>query len=197
MAEARADRRVRRTKQRLKEALLELIAERGYEGLTVADVTERADVGRSTFYTHYGSLEDLLFAGWDAWVLSLADVLPAEETEAGDAARMRFSLPLLRHMRTQKRFVLAVLHGTDVRLRRRITEIVAAVAARELDRMSPAPAAGETPDAALRRKGRATALAAAYVGLAGWWMDAGARLAPEAVDEIFQGLVATAGPRAS
>jgi AcrR family transcriptional regulator len=195
MAEARADRRVRRTKQRLKEALLELIAERGYEGLTVADVTERADVGRSTFYTHYGSLEDLLFAGWDAWVLSLADVLPAE-TEEGEA-RMRFSLPLLRHMRTQTRFLRAVLHGADVRLRRRITEIVAAVAARELERMSPPSPAGETPDAVLRRKGRATALAAAYVGLAGWWMDAGARLAPEAVDEIFQGLVLPAGVRAS
>ena len=55
------DRRVRRTRRSLREALVALITERGYEKVTVQDVLDRADVGRSTFYAHYRD-KDALFA---------------------------------------------------------------------------------------------------------------------------------------
>lgn len=54
------DRRVRRTRDLLHRALIELMMERGYEKVTVADVIDRADVGRSTFYSHYRDKDDLL-----------------------------------------------------------------------------------------------------------------------------------------
>ena len=44
---------LRRTRQLLREALVELILEKGYDAVTVQDVLDRADVGRSTFYAHY------------------------------------------------------------------------------------------------------------------------------------------------
>jgi len=47
------DRRVQRTRRALREALVALIVERGWEGFSVQEVCERADVGRSTFYTHF------------------------------------------------------------------------------------------------------------------------------------------------
>src|SRR5262245_53069992 len=53
--ERRPDRRVGRTKGRLKTALLELIDERGYERVTIDRIAQRADIGRSTFYSHYAS----------------------------------------------------------------------------------------------------------------------------------------------
>lgn len=53
------DCRVRRTKQRLCEAFLALVSERGYAQVTIREVVHRAGVGRSTFYTHFGSLDDL------------------------------------------------------------------------------------------------------------------------------------------
>lgn len=59
------DRRVRRTQQLLRRALTELILERGYERVTVQDILDRADVGRSTFYTHYRGKDDLLLSGFD------------------------------------------------------------------------------------------------------------------------------------
>lgn len=47
------DRRTRRTRRLLREALVRLVLERGYANVTVEDITEAADVGRATFYTHY------------------------------------------------------------------------------------------------------------------------------------------------
>jgi AcrR family transcriptional regulator len=60
-----ADRRVRRTRRALREALVALIVERGYEKVTVQDVLDRADVGRSTFYAHYRDKDDLFASGFD------------------------------------------------------------------------------------------------------------------------------------
>lgn len=54
------DRRVRRTRRLLHRSLIELMVERGYARITVQDVLDRADVGRSTFYSHYRDKDDLL-----------------------------------------------------------------------------------------------------------------------------------------
>src|SRR5512138_1079552 len=54
------DRRSQRTRQLLSEALVELIQEKDYSTITVNDIIERANVGRSTFYAHYSD-KDALF----------------------------------------------------------------------------------------------------------------------------------------
>lgn len=63
MTAAKVDRRVRRTKELLRRALLALITEKGYERVTVQEIIDRADVGRSTFYAHFRDKEDLLVYG--------------------------------------------------------------------------------------------------------------------------------------
>jgi AcrR family transcriptional regulator len=59
------DRRVRRTRRALREALLALIAEKGYDRVTVQDVLDRADLGRATFYAHFRDKDDLLASGFE------------------------------------------------------------------------------------------------------------------------------------
>jgi AcrR family transcriptional regulator len=59
------DRRVRRTRRLLHEAFTNLVLEKGYERLTVQDILDRADVGRSTFYAHFRDKEALLMACFD------------------------------------------------------------------------------------------------------------------------------------
>src|SRR5690606_22537701 len=54
------DRRVRRTRQALLQALIELTTEQGYEHVTVQGIAERANVGRTTFYAHFRDKEELL-----------------------------------------------------------------------------------------------------------------------------------------
>lgn len=59
------DRRIRRTRRSLHEALIALVLERGYESVTVQDIIDRADVGRSTFYAHFRDKEALLLSSFD------------------------------------------------------------------------------------------------------------------------------------
>jgi AcrR family transcriptional regulator len=59
------DRRVRRTRRILHEALISLVLEKGYERITVQDILDRADVGRSTFYAHFRDKEALLVTSFD------------------------------------------------------------------------------------------------------------------------------------
>jgi AcrR family transcriptional regulator len=59
------DRRVRRTRRILGTALVELVLEKGYDSITVQDILDRADVGRSTFYAHYRDKDALFLANFD------------------------------------------------------------------------------------------------------------------------------------
>lgn len=49
----------------IRNALTSLILEKGYEHVTVQDICDRADVGRSTFYEHLRDKEELLLSGFD------------------------------------------------------------------------------------------------------------------------------------
>jgi AcrR family transcriptional regulator len=57
---SKPDRRIQRTRQALRKALMELIKEKGYDSISVEEITQRADVGRATFYVRYNDKEDLL-----------------------------------------------------------------------------------------------------------------------------------------
>jgi AcrR family transcriptional regulator len=57
------DRRIQRTKSQLSDALIALILEKGYDKVTIRDIIDKANVGRSTFYAHFESKDQLLVAG--------------------------------------------------------------------------------------------------------------------------------------
>ena len=59
------DRRVRRTRRTLRDAMVALVVERGYDRITVQDVLDRADVGRSTFYAHFRDKDALFLSCFD------------------------------------------------------------------------------------------------------------------------------------
>ena len=59
---AKVDRRIQRTRQLLRDSLMGLIIERGYETITIQDITDRANLGRATFYLHFKDKDDLLIS---------------------------------------------------------------------------------------------------------------------------------------
>lgn len=65
MAETRIDRRVNRTRRLLRQSLMALVVEKGYDSVTIEDITERAELGRTTFYLHYRDKEELLLESID------------------------------------------------------------------------------------------------------------------------------------
>jgi AcrR family transcriptional regulator len=78
----RPDRRVQRTRVRLHEALASLIHEKPYEGVVVKEILGRADVGRSTFYSHFRNKEELL----DSSIREILQTGRAAGPRAGTAA---------------------------------------------------------------------------------------------------------------
>lgn len=60
MTNRKEDRRVQRTRQLLENALIEMTVEKGYDKVTVQDIVDRANVGRTTFYAHFQDKEELL-----------------------------------------------------------------------------------------------------------------------------------------
>ncbi len=64
----KTDRRVQRTRERLQQALIELIGKRRYDAITIQDIVDRANVGRTTFYLHYSSKDELFISCHEAIV---------------------------------------------------------------------------------------------------------------------------------
>ncbi len=60
-APSRHERRRLRTRQLLAQSTLDLILEKGYDAITIQDITERADVGRGTFYLHFKDKEEVVW----------------------------------------------------------------------------------------------------------------------------------------
>ncbi|KAA6447660.1 TetR/AcrR family transcriptional regulator [Bacillus swezeyi] len=56
----RGDKRMTQSKKNLKKALFELLAEKEWKKISVQDITDRANLNRTTFYQHYQDKYDLL-----------------------------------------------------------------------------------------------------------------------------------------
>jgi AcrR family transcriptional regulator len=61
LIEKKEDRRIQRTRALLRDALHTLIVEKGYTDISIQDITDRANVARTTFYLHFADKDDLLF----------------------------------------------------------------------------------------------------------------------------------------
>lgn len=78
----RDDRRVRRTKQMLRSALLELLREKSVDQITVTELTQKADVNRGTFYGHYKDIYDMVEQMENEMFQEFSDLLHAYPADA-------------------------------------------------------------------------------------------------------------------
>jgi AcrR family transcriptional regulator len=91
---SKMDPRVIRTRALLQNALIELVTERGYEPITIQDITDRATLNRATFYLHYQDKDDLLLNVFDELVAQIVPVPSMEfdpehpETSTPDIERI-------------------------------------------------------------------------------------------------------------
>jgi AcrR family transcriptional regulator len=69
------DARVRRTRDALGDAMMQLFQEKPWESITVQDVLDRAGVGRSTFYVHYRDKDDLFWSDTEEFLEAMSNWL--------------------------------------------------------------------------------------------------------------------------
>ena len=178
---AREDRRVRKTKQRLNEALSELILEQQYDRITVQDLIDRADVGRSTFYAHYETKDDLLMGQMVQLQEEMSWALSGDRPLTGAVIG---SLPLFQHLAEHHAQVMAMIGSRGIQM---VTDAVHDSLCRYItEELERRKARGERHPVPV--DARAGFLAGSLMALATWWLDRGMPYSPEQMDEMFQEL---------
>ncbi len=171
------DRRVLRTRTTLRDALIQLILERGWEETSVQDVCDRANVGRSTFYTHFADKEDLLLSGFE----DLQKLLRGLRRPAGEShATLGFMRGLLEHAHDNKRLFRALV-GTRSTLvvHAHFRQLVIDLTKEEL---SGGALTGPALDLTVHY------LAGAALEVFSWWIDARRPLPLDEIESRFQQL---------
>ena len=172
------DRRVRRTRQLLQKALIELILEKRYDKITVQDIIDRANVGRSTFYAHFQDKEDLLVSGFDMFNQSLEAHVEVEGRDAG----FLHSLAFFEHAAGHHDLYRAMREGGGSELLFNTAQRhVEAQLTRHLQ--DAVPAGHPLPIEIL-----SSYLSGAMLSLLLWWLDNDVSVSPVEINEMFQTL---------
>jgi AcrR family transcriptional regulator len=169
------DRRSQRTRQALHDALFELMMEKGYEAISVKDIIERANVGRSTFYAHYADKDELLVSQLDRMVEMLDDPV---SHGAPDGNPYFPSLGLFQHVQEQWKLykILSWEPGFD----RHIRNLQNSISERIEERLSSGGQGFEVPVPII-----AIFLAGSFLSVLKWWLDNKMAYSPEQINEIF------------
>jgi AcrR family transcriptional regulator len=180
------DRRSARTRAMLQHALLSLIAKKRYEAITIKDICEAANVGRSTFYEHYTGKDDLKRCGLEHLRAVLVDRQRHALARPGNTKERSFGFSLAffehAHERMDLYRALAGSRGGTVALgavRKMLCDLVRVDLAATADKNS----AGVIP-----RELVVEYVVGAYMAVLTWWLDGGAKLAPERIDAMFRRL---------
>lgn len=189
MAEKTTDRRVQRTRRLLHTALMSLILEKKYEFITVQEVLDRADVGRSTFYMHFRDKDELLFSGFQYLETFLESVRGASTTPPGKSYEriISFSLPMFEHAQEYRRINRALLGSSaEAVVRRRIHSVLAGIVGRELKLELQKRRLGNGP---LSPELLAHFLVSTYVSVLTWWLNSKNPDSPGEIDVAYRALV--------
>jgi AcrR family transcriptional regulator len=178
----------------LQHALTSLILKKAYETITIQEICDEANVGRSTFYAHYTSKDDLKRSGFEHLRKELADRQRDARATTGDIRdrSLGFSLTMFEHARDHIDLYRALVGGRGGtvslgQIRKMLSDLVRNEFAATIDKNS----ADVMP-----REFVVQYVVGAYMAVLTWWLDGGAKLPPKRIDAMFRRM-ATEGITAS
>jgi len=184
MATPKIDRRVQRTRQLLRDALIALILEKGYDKITVQDIINRANIGRSTFYDHYLDKDDLMESGVEKLRAELGQHF-ASSSSGNVQDMMMPSLALFQHTQKQHHLYKAMIGGRGVEI---VSNAIGdGLKAHAQEHFKEAERAGKR--LAVPVEVLSTHLAGSLYTLLTWWLDNDMPYSPERMNEFFMQLV--------
>jgi len=172
------DRRVRRTKKSLEDALIALTLEKEYDNITIQEITERADIGYRTFFRHYSDKDELLKDVLSTTLMELRELMapPMPEILADPnfkAADFKDGVVLFRHVEEH-----CDLYRVLLRSERTFVESVMAFAIQGMEANL-----GSLIEPDISIKIIANHMAWATLALVRWWLDSDMPLSPEVMGE--------------
>jgi len=178
------DPRVRRTRDRLGDAMMALLVEKPFDDITVQDVLDRAEVSRATFYAHFRDKNDLFLSDAEEFFEMMATSL----SRLGDKSeRVAPVQELFAHIREVRPFYNALIASGRKQV---LLELGQEHFARGIEqRFKQLPRARTIP---LHRRGAiAHGLAGNLFSLLAWWIQHDMTPSPEEMDKLFHQLVWT------
>jgi AcrR family transcriptional regulator len=180
------DRRIQKTLNLLHEALFSLIHEKSYDAIVVKEILDRANVGRSTFYMHFGDKDDLLVSGMRDMLGSVQPaVLPSSAKRYEKISW--FSLPIFEHIH-QHQHAGGARIGTRGRailhehLQKLLAELIADDARKYLQ--GRRKTAGQIPPDLFVQY-----VASTFILTLSWWVESKSPLPPKDVNDLFRALI--------
>ncbi len=164
----KTDRRVERTREMLQKALIELIAERGYDAITIQDIVDRANIGRTTFYLHYSSKDELFMSCHEDIVseFHIGPFHPLSREELLSPETPPEMTSAYRHLEDRRALLYSVFQGKDSLL---ILRQIRDRSAREIEANLRATFA--EADSTIPLDMLANYLAGAQIALMQWWLE--------------------------
>lgn len=176
------DRRFQKSQQAMLEALIELMAEKTYDAISIKDIVEKANVGRSTFYDHYQAKDDLLKSGFDRLLEEALGHI--EFAGEGHEISADFS-PFFQHAAKHYHLFKALMWETESRV---ITinehEIFSNKLLQKMTLLYPDKNSFNVPLEVI-----CISFSGNLFTLLKWWLENKMPIPPERMDEIFQLLV--------
>ena len=177
-----ADPRVRRTRDRLGDALVEILLEKPLDEISVQEILDRAGVSRSTFYSHFRDTNDLFLSDVDDFFEAMATALSRAGSKGKRVAPVT---ELFAHIDESRAFYSALVESGRVQ---DVTELGQAQFARGIEqRLIETGAARALP--ARERGAIAEAFAGALFSLLMWWIHHDKTPSAEEMDKLFHRLV--------
>jgi AcrR family transcriptional regulator len=183
MKQNKTDRRSLRTRQLLSTALVELMLRKRYDEITVQDIIDQANVGRSTFYSHYLDKEDLLESGF----ASVLDEFSRPSGQlAGGAATVAPDLTwFFSHVQTHRQLYISLVRaGATERLFKKSHAHLRQNIELYLRGLLPNGAMPALPLPLV-----ADYMAGAILTMLNWWLANDMPYPPEAMNAMFHQLV--------
>lgn len=185
MENKKEDRRVERTRMLLHEALMALILEKGYESVTVQDILDRANLGRSTFYSHYRDKDDLFLKGFGHLQTMLENQhLQMTGKSGGISSEFNLSLELFRHAQQNYRLYKAMVGRQSGQM----VMTHAHTLLSDFLRQHLKPLLKDKNKRLISPEVLSHWLASSFLSLLTWWLDNNLPYTPEKMDEIFRQL---------
>ena len=182
MESKKSGRRVTRTRRSLSDALVALILEKRFDSITVRNVIDRADVGRSTFYAHFRDKEDLFLSAWKDlldWFVSRIEWEQAREQ------RFMPVRDLFQHVQEFHPFYQALARSrkTNFIFKRGLNHLTDGME-RSLNSFLT-----DKPQPSVPVTVVSNYPASEILGLLRWWLENNRPYTPERMDQIFHDLV--------
>lgn len=176
------DQRVRRTRDRLGDAMMALLVEKPFDDITVQDVLDRAEVSRSTFYTHYRDKNDLFLSDAEEFFEAMAMALSRHGDKSERVAPVQELFAHIAEVRPFYNALIASGRSQD------LLELGKGHFARGIERRcNEMPRAAAIPLSC--RSAIAHGLAGTLFSLLAWWVRHDMTPSPAEMDKLFHTLV--------